>query len=182
MPAALGSGRQTVRRRVRRGVFAAVIAIVIFFLAGCGGTSSSNDSPTSTTSAPIGPQSPSTLPAPSTTAASPYGALCSLFADLYGVENLQPKDTGNWSAEQQRIGVDAQREAAILNSMKGIAPQNLVAPIQAEVDYANFVADNVPSAATYAAAQSVVNGYAKKAELTSATTTLSNWKKSNCPR
>ncbi len=181
MPAAHGSGQQSARRRVQRGIVAATL-VVGLFLAACSGSSSSSDSSTSTTAAPIGPQSPSTLPAPSTTAASPFGALCSLFKDLYGVENLQPKNTGNWSAEQQRIGVDAQREVAILNSMKGIAPQSLVAPIQAEIDYANFIVDNVPSAATYAAATTAVNGYAKKAELTTATTTLSEWKKTNCPR
>lgn len=170
-------------RRSFGALFAALTVAAVLIVSGCGGSSSSSSSSTTeSTTGSIVPQSPSTLPAPSTTAATANGALCSLFSDLYGIENLQPKNTPNWSAEQQRIGVDAQRESALLVSMKGIAPANLAASIQSEIDYANFVAETISTAASYAAATSALNGYNKRADVTAATATLSNWKTANCPR
>ena len=157
-------------RRPRSLVAVALLAAVV--LAGCSssngdaapgdstalptsvpGTSVVTDDTTGTTdtTGPL-PSSPSTIPASVDTA-------CAALAQTYGLDALQPKNSGSWVDERQRIVVDAQREAQLLSAAQDGPPADVVTALGTMAAYARWLATTVGASASFSEAVSAVDGY-----------------------
>lgn len=120
---------------------------------------------------------PSTTTVPGTDARV---AACAALTSALEVDELQPRNTGNWTAERQRILTDTASSAALYQSASASAPADLVAPLAAVVTYARFIGTAVSSAGSFAAAVTAVGAYPDKVGASMATAAVNTWKRQNC--
>ena len=142
------------------------------------GTSVVTDDTTGTTgttgtTAPI-PSSPSTIPASVDTA-------CAALAQTYGLDALQPKNSGSWVDERQRIVVDAEREAQLLSAAQDGPPANVVTALGTMEAYARWLAATVGASASFSEAVTAVDGYPDAVGVSLAVATVRTWRTANCP-
>ena len=169
---------------VWRSVGIALVFATALVAAGCGSsstssTSSSTPSSTSstTTQAASGtssvPQSPSTLPAS-------LQAPCSALASTLEIGDLQPKNSGNWSAERQRILTDAASNVELFSAAIKGAPADISASLEMLKSYSAWIGTTLSNSSSFDSASSAVNAYPELAGASRAASIVDNWKRQNC--
>ena len=162
----------------------ALVLATALVVAGCGSssTSSTSSSTTSsmastTTQAASGtstiPQSPSTLPAS-------LQAPCSALASALDMGDLQPKNSGNWSAERQRILTDAASNVELFAAAIKGTPADISASLETLKSYSAWVGTTLSNSSSFDAAASAMNAYPDLAGTSRAAATVDNWKRKNC--
>lgn len=171
----------------RRSVLASLVVLVVTLgLVGtaCGSSGGASDESTTSgpaTSAPA-PSTPASALPTSTTSATPGSepVSCRPLMTALEVEDLQPRNLGNWPAERQRIITDTASNVALYRSAAATAPSELVAPLAALVTYATSIGTSVSSAGSFDAAVAAITAYPDTAGASRAATTVANWRRTNC--
>lgn len=168
---------------VWRSVGMALVFATALVVAGCGSSSTSStpssttSSTSSTTQAASGtssaPQSPSTLPAS-------LQAPCSALASALDMGDLQPKNSGNWDAERQRILTDAASNVELFTAAIKGTPADIAASLETLKLYSAWLGTTLSNSSSFDSAASAINAYPDLAETTRAATTVDNWKRKNC--
>jgi len=178
----------------RPAAFLAIALLSVGVLAGCsssgdGAITDGSTAPTTvapatsvTTGATTGTTGTTDLASssPSTIPASIDGA-CAALAETYGLDELQPKNSGSWVDERQRIVVDARREAQLLAVAEDGPPADVVAAMGTMGTYASWLADTVEASGTFSAAVSAVDAYPSAVGVSLAVATVRTWRSANCP-
>jgi hypothetical protein len=128
------------------------------------------------TSGPSGSQatSPSTIPA------SVEGT-CAELAETYGLDAIQPKNTISWVDERQRIVVDAQREAGLLERAQQGAPSDVAARLATMQAYASWLATTVQGTGSFSEAVAAIESYPDQIGVSLAVAAVQTWRIANCP-
>jgi hypothetical protein len=128
------------------------------------------------TSNPSGSQatSPSTIPA------SVEGT-CAALAETYGLDAIQPKNTISWVDERQRIVVDAQREAGLLEKAQQGAPSDVAARLATMQAYASWLATTVQGTGSFSQAVTAMESYPDQIGVSLAVAAVQTWRIANCP-
>ena len=168
---------------VWRSVGIALVFATALVVAGCGSSSTSStpssttSSTSSTTQAASGtssaPQSPSTLPAS-------LQAPCSALASALDMGDLQPKNSGNWDAERQRILTDAASNVELFTAAIKGAPADIAASLETLKRYSAWLGTTLSNSSSFDSAASAINAYPDLAGTSRAATTVDNWKRKNC--
>ena len=168
---------------VWRSVGIALVFATALVVAGCGSSSTSStpssttSSTSSTTQAASGtssaPQSPSTLPAS-------LQAPCSALASALEIGDLQPKNSGNWNAERQRILTDAASNVELFTAAIKGAPADIAASLETLKRYSAWLGTTLSNSSSFDSAASAINAYPDLAGTSRAATTVDNWKRKNC--
>ena len=168
---------------VWRSVGIALVFATALVVAGCGSSSTSStpssttSSTSSTTQAASGtssaPQSPSTLPAS-------LQAPCSALASALDMGDLQPKNSGNWDAERQRILTDAASNVELFTAAIKGAPADIAASLEMLKRYSAWLGTTLSNSSSFDSAASAINAYPDLAGTSRAATTVDNWKRKNC--
>ena len=165
---------------VCRSVGIALVFATALVAAGCGSSStSSTPSSTSSTTAQAAsgtssiPQSPSTLPAS-------LHAPCSALASALDIGDLQPKNTGNWSAERQRILTDAASNVELFTAAIKGAPAEIAPSLERLKSYSTWIGTTLSNSSSFDSAASAVNAYPDQAGASRAASLVDNWKRKNC--
>ena len=169
---------------VMRSVGIALVFATALVAAGCGSSSTSSTSPSTTSSTsstttqaasatPSLPQSPSTLPAS-------LQAPCSALASALDTGDLQPKNSGNWSAERQRILTDAASNVELFSAAIKGAPADISASLETLKSYSAWIGTTLSNSSSFDSAASAVNAYPDLAGTRSAASIVDNWKRKNC--
>lgn len=166
--------------RFRRRVAVLVLALVpVVLAAGCG-----SSGPTADESASIPTSSPpaSVLPTATTAPGSgPFASTCGPLTTALKVADLQPKDTGNWTLERQRIVTDADANAALYVAARSAAPADVATALGQLEKYALFLASAVRSATDFGSAVTAIGAYPDKVGASMAAATVDTWRRINCP-
>lgn len=168
---------------VWRSVGIALVFATALVVAGCG-SSSTSSTPSSTTSSTSSttqaasatssaPQSPSTLPAS-------LQAPCSALASALDMGDLQPKNSGNWNAERQRILTDAASNVELFTAAIKGAPADIAASLETLKRYSAWLGTTLSNSSSFDSAASAINAYPDLAGTSRAATTVDNWKRKNC--
>ena len=168
---------------VWRSVGMALVFATALVFAGCGSSSTSStpssttSSTSSTTQAASGtssaPQSPSTLPAS-------LQAPCSALASALDMGDLQPKNSGNWSAERQRILTDAASNVELFTAAIKGTPADIAASLETLKRYSAWLGTTLSNSSSFDSAAGAVNAYPDLAGTRSAASIVDNWKRKNC--
>lgn len=94
--------------------------------------------------------------------------------------DLHPKNSGNWTAERQRIATDAASNVALYDSVGSGVPPDVMGAIETLKGYANWLGSTVSNAPTFDAAISAVNAYPDLVGASLAAATVDTWRRSNC--
>lgn len=148
----------------------------------CGSSPAAEDTPATvapTSSTPVSVLPPTTTaPGVPTTAGRPQA--CTALTAALTIEQLQPRDGGNWPAERQRIITDAGATADAYEAAARVAPPELVGPLGVLAAHARFIGDAVSAATSLASARNAIAAAPDQAEVTRATTTLEGWQRTTC--
>ena len=157
-------------------------AVALTFLAGACGSSSTASDGTTTSSVARGTIPPaSVLPTPTTApGAGPNATVCAALTRALKVAELQPRNTGNWTAERQRIITDAASNVALYEAASNTAPATLTSSLTDLIAYARFVGTAVASAGSFDAAVSSVGTYADKVGASLSTAAVDTFISTNC--
>ncbi len=168
---------------VWRSVGIALVFATALVVAGCGSSSTSStpssttSSTSSTTQAASGtssaPQSPSTLPAS-------LQAPCSALASALDIGDLQPKNSGNWSAERQRILTDAASNVELFTAAIKGTPADIAASLETLKRYSAWLGTTLSNSSSFDSAASAINAYPDLAGTRGAASIVDNWKRKNC--
>ena len=161
----------------------ALLLVLSGLLAACGSSNGSgaNGSTTLATAPPTSASPASALPTTTTAVAAPqFASTCAALADALKVEELQPKNTGNWALERQRIITDTAANAAIYESAKTGAPADLVTSLGSLIDYARYIGTSVGSADDFGAAVTAIGKYPDKVAASLATSSVDSCRRTNC--
>lgn len=148
-------------------------------LTACGsssGTASPNGSDSTTTSVVSSsslPPAPSTLPPQAK-------APCTALASALLVNELIPKNSGNWTAERQRIATDVAGTVALYSAAANGVPAEVARALDTLKAYATWLGSTVSGSASYEAAKTSIESYAQSATIPQATATVENWRRANC--
>ena len=168
---------------VWRSVGMALVFATALVVAGCGSSSTSStpssttSSTSSTTQAASGtssaPQSPSTLPAS-------LQAPCSALASALDMGDLQPKNSGNWDAERQRILTDAASNVELFTAAIKGTPADIAASLETLKRYSAWLGTTLSNSSSFDSASSAVNAYPDLDGASRASSIVDNWKRKNC--
>ncbi len=158
-----------------RSLGLAVVLVTAIVVAGCGlSSSSSSTSTTLVTTVPSSvPPSPSTIP-------STEQGPCSALASALAMSDLRPKNTGNWSAEKQRIITDAASNVALFAAARNGVPSDAATALDTLKSYSTWLGSAIASASTFDAAMSAVNNYPDMTGASMATSVIESWQRKNC--
>lgn len=155
---------------------------IVVGVAACGSSPTAEDTPA--TAAPTSSTPVSVLPPTTTSTSVPTTAgrpeACAALASALSVEQLQPRDGGNWPAERQRIITDAAANAVAYETAARVAPSELVDPLGVLTSHVRFIGDAVSSASSLAAARTAIAAAPAQAQVTTATTTVEGWQRTTC--
>ena len=169
---------------VWRSVGIALVFATALVVAGCG-SSSTSSAPSSTTSSTSStttqassgtssaPQSPSTLPAS-------LQAPCSALASALDMGDLQPKNSGNWNAERQRILTDAASNVELFTAAIKGTPADIAASLETLKRYSAWLGTTLSNSSSFDSAASAINAYPDLAGTSRAASTVDTWKRNNC--
>ena len=96
------------------------------------------------------------------------------------VDDLAPKNTGNWTAERQRIATDVASSVSLLAAAGEGVPARVAQALETLRTYATWVGSTVAAAPSYDSARSALDAYTGLAGVTSATTVVEDWRRTNC--
>lgn len=169
---------------VWRSVGIALVFATALVVAGCG-SSSTSSAPSSTTSSTSStttqassgtssaPQSPSTLPAS-------LQAPCSALASALDMGDLQPKNSGNWNAERQRILTDTASNVELFTAAIKGTPADIAASLETLKRYSAWLGTTLSNSPSFDSAASAINAYPDLAGTSRAASTVDTWKRNNC--
>lgn len=168
----------------------ALVMLVAVALGGCGSSSSTAPTSSSTTSA-LSPSSETRAPAPSTSSTSSSApvpstiprssqASCSALISALSVSDLRLRNSGNWTAERQRILSDTASNVELFSTAITGVPSDIASAIKVLSGYSAWLGDTVASASSFEAANSAVNSYPDSSKAANATAVVDGWKRANC--
>jgi hypothetical protein len=96
------------------------------------------------------------------------------------MSDLRPKNTGNWSAEKQRIITDAASNVALFAAASNGAPPDVATALETLKGYSTWLGSAIANAATFDAAVSTVSEYPDMAGASLATSVVESWQRKNC--
>jgi len=166
----------------------AVIVCGTMTIASCGSShSSSSAAGESTSVASLVPSAASSIPpAPTSVVPAPSSipgnvqAPCAALKAALPVSDLQPKNSGNWTAERQRIQTDAASDAALFSAASKGVPNAVVTALETLKAYSTWIGTTVADSATYEAATKAIKAYPDSAAATLAMATVDTWSRTNC--
>ena len=169
---------------VWRSAGIALVFATVLVVAGCGSsstssTSSSTPSSMASTTTQVAsetssiPQSPSTLPAS-------LQAPCSALASALEIGDFQPKNTGNWTAERQRILTDAASNVELFTAAIKGTPADISASVEILKSYSAWVGTTLSNASSFDSALSAINAYPDLDGASRAASIVDDWKRKNC--
>ncbi|MEX1217713.1 MAG: hypothetical protein WEA11_04260 [Acidimicrobiales bacterium] len=172
---------------VWQSIGVALVLSASLTLAACGSssTSSSSSSSSSQLASPATSASESTsiptsaLPAPTTIPATQKGT-CSALAAALTLDELQPKNSGNWNAERQRILVDAASNVGLYAAAQGGAPAEIKGSVKSLENYATKVGEIVAESSSADSAVAEISRSSQLAAATPAAAIVTTWKQKNC--
>jgi hypothetical protein len=94
--------------------------------------------------------------------------------------DLQPKNSGNWSAERQRILTDAASNVELFSAAIKGAPADISASLEALKSYSAWIGTTLSNSSSFDSAAGAVNAYPDLAGTRSAASIVDNWKRKNC--
>lgn len=157
------------------------LVLVLALTAGACGSSAKKADETPVTAPPTTAPPASVLPSTTTTVGTAaFAPTCSALTSALEVEELQPKNTGNWSAERQRIITDTATNAALYDSAKEGAPADIASSLTTLAAYSRHIGTSVSSATSFAAAVTAIGAYPDKVGASLATSTVGSWRRANC--
>ena len=155
---------------------------IVIGVAACGSSPGADD--TAVTVAPTSSTPVSVLP-PTTT--STMGAAtagrpeaCGVLASALLLDELLPRDSGNWPAERQRIITDAAANALAYEAAARVAPSQLVGPLGVLAVHARIIGDSVAAASSLTAARDAIAAAPDRAEAARAATVVEGWQRTTC--
>lgn len=123
-------------------------------------------------------------PAPSTilppTPQPGVEAVCSSLAGTVGAAALVPRDTGNWTAERQRVLVDANSDAWLLRRAAEAAPADIAGPLGVAAQHATTVAGELSVATSAVDAIARIADIEPDSDTTARTAVIDGWRRRNC--
>lgn len=166
----------------RRAV--AVLFIVGFVLgaAACGSSPEAEESPVTvapTSSTPVSVL-PSTTTSSSVAGTAVRSEACGVLAAALLIDELQPRDSGNWPAERQRIITDAAANALLYDEAARVAPADLVDPLGVLGTYVRVLGDAVSASTSLATARNAIAAVPNRAEVMRATAAVEGWQRTTC--
>jgi hypothetical protein len=169
------------RRSIYLGLCMAVIVCGTMTIASCGSSHSSTPVVGESTSiAPSVPSAPSSiLPAPSSIPGN-VQAPCSALKAALSISDLEPKNSGNWIAERQRIQTDAASDAALFSAASKGVPTTVVTALETLKEYSTWIGTTVANSATFEAATKAIKAYPDSVPATKAMASVDTWSRANC--
>ena len=166
----------------RRAVAVSLLVGMVVWIAACGSSPKAEETPS--TAAPTSSTPVSVLPPTTTSTTVPGSSVrpeaCAVLDAAVTVAELQPRDSGNWPAERQRIITDAAANALAYEAAARMAPAQLVDPLGVLMTYARFIGTTVAAASSLAAARTAIAAVPNGTEVTKATSTVEGWQRTNC--
>jgi hypothetical protein len=94
--------------------------------------------------------------------------------------DLQPKNTGNWSAERQRILTDAASNVELFTAAIKGAPAEISPSLERLKSYSTWIGTTLSNSSSFDSAASAVNAYPDQSGASRAASIVDNWKRTNC--
>jgi hypothetical protein len=94
--------------------------------------------------------------------------------------DLQPKNSGNWDAERQRILTDAASNVELFTAAIKGTPADIAASLETLKRYSAWLGTTLSNSSSFDSAASAINAYPDLAGTSRAATTVDNWKRKNC--
>ena len=159
----------------------AVIVCGTMVLASCGSSQSSTPVTGESTSvvSSVPSVASSILPAPSLVPGN-VQAPCSALKAALPIADLQPKNSGNWNAERQRIQTDAASDVALFSAAQKGVPNAVMTALETLKGYSTWIGATVSNSATYEAAMSAIKAYPNLVPATQAMASVDTWSRTNC--
>ena len=154
-----------------------LLLLGLLLMAGCG---SAGRESAGTTSSSVDPATASSVPPAPSTLPPSAKAPCTALATALTVNDLSPKNSGNWMAERQRIVTDVAGTTALLAAAAEGVPSDVARAIGTIQDYITRVGTTVSAASSYDAAKRALDALPGRADVTSATSVVDAWRRSNC--
>jgi hypothetical protein len=96
------------------------------------------------------------------------------------IGDLQPKNSGNWSAERQRILTDAASNIELFSAAIKGAPADISGSLEVLKSYSAWIGTTLSNSSSFDSASSAVNAYPELAGVSRAASIVDNWKRQNC--
>lgn len=96
------------------------------------------------------------------------------------MSELHPKNTGNWTAEKQRIITDTASNVALFTAASNGVPADVATALETLKGYSTWLGTEIANAANFDAATSAVNSYPDLVGASLATSVVDTWKRQNC--
>ena len=160
------------------------MAVIIFWtmaLTSCGTSQSSTPVTVESTSvvSSIPPAASSILPAPSS-APGNVQVPCSALQAALTITDLQPKNSGNWNAERQRIQTDAESNAALFSAAEKGVPNDVATALETLKEYSSWIGTTVSNSTTFEAAIDAIKAFPNSVQATKAMARVDTWSRTNC--
>lgn len=96
------------------------------------------------------------------------------------MSELHPRNTGNWSAERQRVITDTAVNVELFTAASKGVPTGIAEALDTLKEYSTWLGQTVANAASFDAAMSAVNSYPDLVGASLATSVVDTWKRNNC--
>jgi len=140
-------------------------------LAGCGSSDSTSSSDTTGIV---------TTTTPGATIPEALRPLCTILTDAEPIDQVQPRNVGEWSVERSRVVEAATATAAAYLRAAEIAPSAMVASLRTMSAYVTAILDATVDAESFTIATSTIASYRDKVGASLAMATVEAWKRENC--
>ncbi len=163
------------------GFCMSVIVCGTMGLASCGSSQSSTPVVGESTSiAPSVPSAPSSIPPAPSSIPGNVQAPCSALKAALPITDLEPKNSGNWIAERQRIQTDAASNVALFSAAEKGVPNGVVTALETLKEFSTWIGTTVANAATFEAATNAIKAYPDSIPATKAMASVDAWSRANC--
>jgi len=96
------------------------------------------------------------------------------------IGDLQPKNSGNWSAESQRILTDAASNVELFTAAIKGSPADISASLEILKSYSSWIGTTLSNSTSFDSASSAIKAYPDLAGASRAASIVDNWKRENC--
>ena len=107
-------------------------------------------------------------------------APCSALAASLSISDLRLRNSGNWTAERQRIITDAASNVQLFTIATNGVPAEVARALEVLKGYSVWLGDTVADAPSFDAANSAVNAFPDLDAATRATSVVNEWTRANC--